>query len=216
MPPTSRALLPIVATIFLACPRPTVAPRTQPAPIDRDVLAELNRVRSDPAAYAAELERLVPFYSGRVLRLPGRDALSTREGAAALEEAVLALRQASAGRTLLLEDGLCRAARDHARDLGLTGARSHESSDGADLAARIGRYGRVGERAGEAIAFGSSDAATIVRQLIVDDGVPDRGHRKTLLDPRFRQAGVATAPHRIDRVVCVIDLATSFRPGSAH
>jgi uncharacterized protein YkwD len=41
----------------------------------------------------------------------------------------------------------------------------------------------------------------------VDDGVKDRGHRKSLLDPRFDEIGVSCGNHRVYGIMCVIDLA---------
>ena len=56
------------------------------------------------------------------------------------------------------------------------------------------------------IEYGASDAMDAVRQLIVDDGVPDRGHRSILFDPSLRFAGVSCGAHPAYRSMCVIDL----------
>ena len=49
-------------------------------------------------------------------------------------------------------------------------------------------------------------AAEVVRQLIVDDDVPGRGHRKALFAAEMRYAGIACGPHRTYRVMWVADL----------
>ena len=64
-----------------------------------------------------------------------------------------------------------------------------------------------GRYVAEVITYGSRTAADVVRQLVVDDGVPDRGHRTILFDPEFRFAGVACAPHPEYREACVVALA---------
>eukprot|EP00997_Jenningsia_sp_PLL12_P000988 NODE_11559_length_302_cov_14.881423_g10646_i0.p3 GENE.NODE_11559_length_302_cov_14.881423_g10646_i0~~NODE_11559_length_302_cov_14.881423_g10646_i0.p3 ORF type:complete len:55 (-),score=18.35 NODE_11559_length_302_cov_14.881423_g10646_i0:108-272(-) len=46
--------------------------------------------------------------------------------------------------------------------------------------------------------------------LIVDDGVPDRGHRTTLFNKELRLAGISFGPHRTMRQVTVIDFAGGF------
>jgi uncharacterized protein YkwD len=47
--------------------------------------------------------------------------------------------------------------------------------------------------------------------LIVDDDVPDRGHRQAIFNPDYTQAGVAFGPHPLYNWVCVVDFAGSFR-----
>jgi uncharacterized protein YkwD len=105
-----------------------------------------------------------------------------------------------------------KAARDHARDIGPKGIISHQGSSGSTLIERLKRYARQVDYAGEAISFGPDRAETVVAELVIDDGVPDRGHRKILLNGRFRYVGVACGPHRKFRTVCVIDFAGTYMP----
>jgi uncharacterized protein YkwD len=58
---------------------------------------------------------------------------------------------------------------------------------------------------GENIAYGPTSARGMVLQLIIDDGMPDRGHRKNFFTPGFTQAGVACADHPDYQTICVID-----------
>lgn len=46
--------------------------------------------------------------------------------------------------------------------------------------------------------------------LIVDDGVPDRGHRQAIFNPAYTQVGVSCGRHVVYDWVCVIDLADAF------
>jgi hypothetical protein len=50
----------------------------------------------------------------------------------------------------------------------------------------------------------------IVASMLIDDGVPSRGHRQNLLDARFKVIGVAIGPHPSYGHMCVIDLAGSY------
>jgi uncharacterized protein YkwD len=50
----------------------------------------------------------------------------------------------------------------------------------------------------------------VVIQLLVDDGVPDRGHRDNILVPDWGAAGVACGPHLRYQQVCVMDYAVKY------
>ena len=185
---------------------------------EQGIIAEVNELRSEPFGYAARMEERRPYYRGNVLLLPGMPALRTTEGVRALEEAIRVLRQTKPLPPLTPSDALSRAARDHVRDIGPKGLVTHEGRDGSSPSERVRRYAaRIG-RAGEVISFGPENARAVVFDLIVDDGVPDRGHRKILLDGKFRLAGVACGPHATYHTACVIDLADRLeetgKPGS--
>ncbi len=62
----------------------------------------------------------------------------------------------------------------------------------------------------ECLAFGFRHPRNIVLQLLIDDGVPSRGHRLSLLDPNFTVMGVGFQPHKFQNYVCVLDFAGGF------
>jgi uncharacterized protein YkwD len=64
---------------------------------------------------------------------------------------------------------------------------------------------------GENIFYGESEARLIVMHLVIDDGNPDRGHRKNLLDKDFRLAGVSIGTHPKWKHFCVMDFAGGFK-----
>ena len=171
-----------------------------------EILRELNELRADPPGYARKLEQRRRHFRGNTLYLPGKVPLRTIEGPTAVEEAIRVLRKTQPLPELTGSEALRDAARRHAADLGKSGSLSHQGSDGSTPAQRIrGQLPGAGI-AGEVISFGPEEADQVVLDLLVDDGIRDRGHRKLLLDPRFRIAGAACAPHARYRTVCVIDL----------
>jgi len=178
--------------------------------LERAVLKEMNRLRADPRGYASELAGDREFFHGRLFEPPDRTPLETVEGVAALDEAIRDLESASPLPGFDASAGLALAARDHAIDLGSHGARGHVGSDGSTMRGRIERHGHFMGTSGEVISFGPDVAYDVVRELVIDDGVPDRGHRVNLLRPEFRVAGVACGHHRSMRFVCVVDFATTF------
>jgi uncharacterized protein YkwD len=171
------------------------------------VLEELNLARTRPAEYAAYVEEHKKNYKGPTAILVDGRKFRTVEGLRAVDEAVGFLRQVAPAPPLAPARPLVLAARDHARDIGPRGETGHAGSDRSQPADRIGRYGTPRMSTGEAIAFGALNARAVVIQLIVDDGVPDRGHRKSVFEPAYRTAGVAIGPHRSHDYLVVIDFA---------
>ena len=92
-----------------------------------------------------------------------------------------------------------------------TGAMEHRGLDGSSPAGRANRHGRWLGAMAENIAYGDNPAREVVVQLLVDDGVADRGHRDNLLDPRWGAGGVACGPHKEYGQMCVMDYAAGYR-----
>ena len=182
-------------------------------PMEEELVAEINRVHADPAGYAAILIEKKPFYRGRRIVEPSKEDQDrevtveiTQEGLPALEEAVVALRTTRRLGQLQLSKRLCRAARDHVVKQGLAGTEGHSDSGGEPLD-RIKVYIPDVRAVAENISYGRWTAKDVVFHQLVDDGVADRGHRKSLLDPRFESIGVNCGYHLVYGTMCVIDLA---------
>jgi uncharacterized protein YkwD len=179
--------------------------------LEKQVILELNKVRSDPPRYARAI--LFPqriYYVDPKLIYPGEIPILTQEGVKAFDECYQALMKAGSAGLLTPQEGLTRAARDHALDQGKTGQTGHAGRDRSDVSERANRYGKWGGKIGENIQYGHATAARIVSSLLIDDGVPSRGHRKIILEPLFRRAGVAFGPHPKFRHMCVLVFAAEY------
>jgi len=181
------------------------------ATLERGVLDELNRVRSDPQEYAAGLERDLQYYHGNLFRRPGDEsALETREGTAAVREAIRVLRQTKPMATLRPSLGMTLGARDHVKDQASRGLMNHKGTDGSMAWDRVSRYGDWKTKISENMTFGPSTPHDVVAALIVDDGITDRGHRKNILDPDVKMVGISCGPHKALRVMCDMVEAGGF------
>jgi len=182
------------------------------SPAEKEVILEINKLRSDPAAYAAEyLEPLVKCYQGPLLHLPGRTRVRTQEGVIALMDAIRFLKKSAPAPLLTPDLKLTLASRDHQKDQYVRGGTGHTGSDGSGAQSRIGRYGRYSRAVGENIFYGEEDPRMVVLHLVIDDGTPGRGHRLNLLDRDYRFIGVAIGEHPRWKHACVMDFADAMQ-----
>lgn len=174
-----------------------------PSRFEAGVLAELNRFRSDPAAYADVLRAYRPRFDGKLLLAEEGDDIDimTNEGVAAVNEAIRDLRYEKPLPRLIQSDMLARVAADHVAVQSRSGAVGHYTR-GAGPGERMKARGG-GPYVNEVITYGHHSPEGVVHQLLIDDGVPDRGHRHSLLRPTHRYAGVACGTHRVHRTMCV-------------
>lgn len=181
----------------------------------RQVLAETNLARTEPGKYADFIRESRNYYDGKIYRLPGEDTLiKTHEGVSALDEAIEFLGHQKPLPALDWSQGLAAAAAELVREQSRTGRTGHVGKQTGKMQERIERHGTILQGImGENIAYGPSDPRRLVMQLIIDDGVPDRGHRKTMYNAQFESAGVACGPHPDFGTMCVMNFAKGFREG---
>lgn len=176
--------------------------------LEQEVLAELNLARTDPRGYARHLREFRSYFQGKTYLLPGADMrIITHEGVAAVDEAIRFLQRQKPLAPLTWSPALSRAAGELAHEQGDTGATGHVGRASGGLKERVERHGRWGVLLGENINYGPHDARGVVMGLLVDDGVPDRGHRDNIFTPQFRRVGIACNGHRQYGTVCVMDFA---------
>jgi len=150
------------------------------------------------------------YYNGNLYQRPGQITIRTQEGRRAVESCISALSRAAKVPVLMPELGLSLGAKDHSIDQGKSGRTGHDGSDRSTPFTRIQRYGKGYTYAGENIAYGTATGRDIVIQLLVDDGVPSRGHRTNIMNRNFTQTGVSAGVHPQYRTICVIVYANGY------
>ena len=212
--PGPRVRACVCAATALAAAVP-IAVRAQDAPgfkedvatVEAQVLAAFNAARAKPPTYADSLKIYRGYFHANIVTMPNSTTdFETEEGVAPVDEAIAFLGGHAPLEQLAPGQALREAAVDHVKEQGSTGRTGHFSADGSGPAERTIRHGG-GKQVAEVIAYGATDAVDVIRQLIVDDGVRDRGHRVIMFADHLRYAGVACGPHPEFGTMCVIDMA---------
>lgn len=180
--------------------------------LEQQVILELNKVRSNPKRFAEEyLEELRSDFDGKLFTYPGQETVRTQEGISPLNECIRELKSTAPVPILKPAEGLTRATEELLKDQQKNGGIGHIARNGSNPQKRIEKYGEWDICLAEDITYGSFEARQIVIFLLIDDGVPDRSHRKNILNPCFRFAGVAYGTHPTYQSMCVIDYAGDYK-----
>lgn len=181
--------------LLAAAPAPAAA-----RGLDDAVLDEINYVRQHPRQYARELQRIDAAWRPDAPRYAADDPQD-------VEEAVDFLMRQPPLPPLRRDERLSEAAFDHAATQGPRGQLGHAGPRGETLGQRLQRRGLWAGLSAENISYGYDDPEGVVRQLIIDRGVPNRGHRMTIFGHGYQAAGVGCARHSVYGAMCVIDFA---------
>ena len=98
------------------------------------------------------------------------------------------------------EKDLYNIAEEHAEVSGKKGTTGHQRFE-KRFGPLMGKYREVAENC----AYGYDKAIDILIQLLIDEDIPDLGHRKNLLNPNLDSIGVSIKPHKKFRTNCVMD-----------
>lgn len=159
--------------------------------LEKDVLLEINKARTDPRAYAA------------LYLLP-----SVKDGSAseAMKECIIEMKDTKALKALQPGKGLALAAQEWVRLQGPSEYIGHDMN----LPVRLAKYCYFGYY-NENISYGYNDARKIVIQLLEDDKVSGREHRKTILSRAYTHVGIGCGTHKRYSYMCVQDFAERYK-----
>ena len=178
--------------------------------IDYDKMADeivetLNKIREKPDSIIMELKKMKNFYKGNEYRNPKFNFyIMTEEGKAAVDDAIKYLGTIFTNKPFERVKALDDSAKelvDHLGPEGLTNAKEKEMSIEVRVKEKVKEPGAIAEN----ISFGWPNAREIVLQMIIDDGVPSRGHRLNLFNSNYEKIGVSVGKHKTFQCVCVLD-----------
>jgi len=181
--------------------------------LEAEVLDALSAARLAPSDVATRLATRASQYKGKTYQPPDNARpRQTKEGASAVKDAIQWLHKCeAAGELDKAGEGLRLAAEDHAVDVGGAGVASHRGGDDSRPEDRATRYGKWKGAVGECLWYGrATTGAQVVEDLIVDDGVRDRGHRICVFDQRWKGAAVRAGTHTTFGTVVCIEFCVGF------
>lgn len=159
---------------------------------EKKMVEEINMMRANPSAYAKYIDEYVVDQN-------------TNGGwpidMAVVNELKAELRNLSALSQLQPKECVYTAAKKHGKDQIKMGDTSHTGSDGKMPHERILNECPDLKDGTENLAGGMDDIRETVVTLLIDDGIPSRGHRKALLNPQWKYVAcykmgmVGTMPH---------------------
>jgi hypothetical protein len=156
----------------------------------------INLAREYPKYYVGLIEeQLGSFVDELNMQLEHDVYYESIEGKSAWEEAKAFLNNQEPVRPFDYHEGLEKAAIDHAKDIVKNHSNGHQGSDGSTFIDRIQRYCRKGkgsmvELLGTTHAIPDKNSIEIALiNLIVDDGVANRGHRRALFSKDYKYIG---------------------------
>jgi hypothetical protein len=189
--------------------------------IEKEMIAEINLVRSDPAGYIQyldyyyELAKLNLKYFGKGERNYSLSVLyektdrgerkkkvdsvwsyKYKEEVHAIETLIDDLKNTPSLSILSPDKGIYEAAREHGLDQDRHNwTLGHQGSDGSWPWERIQKYSPQMIEGNENLAgrFPEPTARDIVIQLLIDSGIPEYGHRYNLLDPKWTHVACYTS-----------------------
>jgi uncharacterized protein YkwD len=175
---------------------------------ERAILAEINLARTNPLMYSNLLKDFRDSFDGKYYRVPGESRIvETREGLAAVDEAIDYLARQKPLPPLRWSIKLAAAAAELVDEQGRSGAVGHGSRQSGGVMERSKGHGSSGKMFGENISYGVNTPRNMVMQLIIDDGVASRNHRKNQFRPGFTEVGIACGSHPEYEMMCVIDFS---------
>ncbi len=176
---------------------------------EKNLVLAMNLIRHDPPRYARlYVYPQLQHFEGNILHIPGKVPLRTQEGASAVRELYDELLETKPAPLFEPSEGLSRASADHAAYMKRTGSTDHEGQGG--IPARASRHGRWVGSLAENLQWGTTNAHDAIMSLMVDDGIPSRGHRVNILNPEYTKVGVAIDEHPQWKLSYVIKYAADF------
>ncbi len=199
-----------ITKVAVKQPEKIIIKKILPTEFEQNVVAELNKLRTNPEVYIKILEDYLSKFNGKNVKISSKPELVTEEGKTPVIEAIEFLKTVKSMGELKISNGLMLATAEHISDLVKNDIIGHKGSAGDSPQIRAERYGMWTYDLRENISYGAKIPQEVILNLLIDDGVPSRSHRKVLLDRKLTKIGIATGVNKLWDPICVLLLAGNF------
>ena len=173
-----------------------------------EVLRILNEARTNPKGFAEVVLKYKGYFDGNVLRVPGaKSGIRTMEGPKAYEEAANFLKKLKPVEALVPSKGMTKISADFLAEVQRVDPSKIGGIKIVDIIAKHGDYSGTFSRGME---MGAGTSEQVIINLLVSDGDPNRGQRKSVLNEKLKCVGVASGTHKDYRTCTVILSCTKF------
>ena len=177
--------------------------------IRKQILEEINSVRTNPSGYVDKILKYKDYFKGKILYIPGEKVgIQTNEGASAYEEAANYLKTAKNNEAFIPSKGLTNIANDYLNKVLEVGMDKIDDIDMNDI---IDEYGSFTKQFNQLLELGSTTVEQIVISLLVSDGDSTREYRKHLLSPNLKKIGIASKKDNTNKNLTIIVASTDFK-----
>lgn len=163
--------------------------------MEKEIVVELNAIRTDPGKYADFLKSL----------------MGSPQWSEGLQETIRFVEKKEPLPPLRASKGLSLAARNLVDDLGPEGLTGHAGKDGKSMLERMNCCGQVEGKFGEYLGYGYLEGAALVTTMVMDESAARKEGKEYLFDKDFLVVGVACGPHKAYRNMCAINFARSYK-----
>ena len=163
---------------------------------EEKIFAEINNLRKDPRSFIPILEQQKKYYKNTEYRNNKHKMyLQTKEGYSAVQDAIEFLKQTKPVDPLSREVSLNQSAKELVDHIGPEGIFTPKTKE-MEMSERVRRHYKEKGGMAENVSFGWGDGLGVVLQLLIDDGVPSRGHRRNIFKSNWKRVGIACGAHK--------------------
>ena len=172
--------------------------------LETAIITEINNLRQKPQSYLTNIKTAKTYYKSKEYHNPTSSFnILTEEGTLPIPSLLKLLKTQKKLKPLKKNETLKKIGETLLKKIGPLG-KTASADKNLRLNIRTKSHFEKEGQIAENISFGCNSAKEVVVQMLIDDGVENRGHRLNLLNSGFREIGVCCVDHEVYGVCCSV------------